>query len=121
MLEPGDRLELSHVVTCTVVFPPADFDGRTASDKSLVLRIEDRAARVLLMSDSAYSGEHWLLDNSRDLYASVVGSAGSPRIYPAPAISSKPSIRSPPLGLRPPTPLRAVSSAVGPRASSNKV
>ncbi len=72
LLEAGDQLQLGPQVTCTVLFPPSGFEGRTAADKSLVLRIADGSARVLLMSDSAFTGEHWLLDNSHDLRASVI-------------------------------------------------
>ncbi len=72
ILESGDQLQLSPQVACSVLFPPAGFEGRTAADKSLVLRIEDGPARVLLMSDSAFTGEHWLLDNGRDLRASII-------------------------------------------------
>jgi ComEC/Rec2-related protein len=72
ILESGDELQLSPQVTCSVLFPPAGFEGRTAADKSLVLRIEDGPTRVLLMSDSAFTGEHWLLDNIHDLHASAV-------------------------------------------------
>jgi ComEC/Rec2-related protein len=72
LLETGDQLQLGPQVTCTVLFPPSGFEGRTAADKSLVLRIADGSARVLLMSDSAFTGEHWLLDNSHDLRASAI-------------------------------------------------
>jgi ComEC/Rec2-related protein len=72
LLESGDQLQLTPLVTCSVLFPPSGFEGRTASDKSLILRIEEGSARVLLMSDSAFTGEHWLLDNTRDLDASIV-------------------------------------------------
>jgi len=76
LVESGDQLQLSPAVSCTVLFPPAGFAGRTAADKSLVLRIEDGKTRVLLMSDSAFTGEHWLLDNTRDLHSSVIVLAG---------------------------------------------
>jgi len=72
LVQPGDRVQLSPGVACAVLFPPAGFTGSSAADKSLVLRIEQGAARVLLMSDSAFAGEHWLLDNTHDLHASVV-------------------------------------------------
>jgi len=72
LLESGDQLQLSPAVTCAILFPPAGFEGRTAADKSLVLRIADGPASVLLMSDSAFTGEHWLLENIHDLRASVV-------------------------------------------------
>lgn len=72
LLETGDQLQLGPAVTCSVLFPPAGFAARTAADKSLILRVEDGASRVLLMSDSGFTGEHWLLDNCRDLRASVL-------------------------------------------------
>jgi competence protein ComEC len=72
LVEAGDQLQLSPAITCAVLYPPAGFEGRTAADKSLVLRIQDGASRVLLMADSAFTGEHWLLDNTRDLRASVI-------------------------------------------------
>ena len=72
VVESGDQLQLGPAVTCTVLFPPASFEGSSASDKSLVLRIQEGATRILLMSDSAFTGEHWLIDNSRDLRASIV-------------------------------------------------
>ncbi len=72
IIETGDELHLSPAVTCSVLFPPAGFDGRTASDKSLILRVTDGSNRVLLLSDSGFTGEHWLLDHVHDLTASVV-------------------------------------------------
>jgi ComEC/Rec2-related protein len=72
ILESGDQFQLSPSATCAVLFPPAGLEARTAADKSLVLSIQDGTARVLLMSDSAFTGEHWLLDNKQDLRASVV-------------------------------------------------
>jgi competence protein ComEC len=72
IVETGDQLQISSAVNCSVLFPPAGFDGRTASDKSLVLQIQDGRERVLLMSDSAFTGEQWLLENDRDLRAAVV-------------------------------------------------
>jgi len=72
LVESGDQLQLSAQVACTVLYPPAGFEGRTAADKSLVLRIQDGASGVLLMSESAFIGEHWLLDNARGLKGSIV-------------------------------------------------
>lgn len=71
-LEAGDQVQLGPEVTCKVLFPPAGFEGGAAADKSLVLRIEDGASSVLLMSDSAFTGERWLMDHSRLLHSSVV-------------------------------------------------
>jgi ComEC/Rec2-related protein len=72
ILETGDQLALSPVAKCEVLFPPAGFAGRTAADKSLVLRITYGAESVLLMADSGYTGEHWLMDQGGAPRASVV-------------------------------------------------
>ena len=72
LVESGDQLQIGPTATCTVDYPPAGLDARTAADKSLVLRVQYGASRVLLMSDSAFTGEHWLLDNSHDLGAAAV-------------------------------------------------
>jgi competence protein ComEC len=71
-LEPGNELEIEPGVSCTVLYPPAGLAVSTAADKSLVLRIEDGAKRVLLMADSGFSGEHWLMDHSQEVRADVV-------------------------------------------------
>ncbi len=89
-----------------MLFPPAGFQAGTAADKSLVLRIQDGAARVLLMSDSAFTGEHWLLDNTHDLHASVVVIDGQSAdlagtsefisaVHPVAAIRGEPSFFGP--------------------------
>jgi ComEC/Rec2-related protein len=72
ILESGDQFPLAPGVECSVLYPPAGLEVSTAADKSLVLSIEAGGARVLLMSDSGFAGEHWLLDQSRDLRGSVV-------------------------------------------------
>jgi ComEC/Rec2-related protein len=106
LLDSGDKLQLSPQVTCSILFPPAGFEGRTAADKSLILRIEDGPARVLLMSDSAFTGEHWLLDNTHDLRASVIVIDGqSPdlagtdafigAVHPVAAIRGEPAFMAP--------------------------
>jgi ComEC/Rec2-related protein len=68
----GGKFQISSGVTCTVLFPPADFDGGSAADKSLALRIQAGSGGVLLMSNSAFTGEHWLMDHTSNLRASVV-------------------------------------------------
>jgi ComEC/Rec2-related protein len=72
IVESGDQLQLGPVVQCSILFPPAGLDASTATAKSLVLRIEYGTTRVLLMSDSGFTGEHWLLDHTHDLSASVL-------------------------------------------------
>jgi competence protein ComEC len=72
IVETGDRFQLSSVTTCDVLFPPAGYNGRTAADKSLVLRIANGDQSVLLMSESGYTGEHWLLDQGKLAHASIV-------------------------------------------------
>jgi competence protein ComEC len=72
ILETGDQMELSPVATCDVLYPPAGLTGGPAADKSLALRIQDGKTRILLMSDSGFAGEHWLLDHGGDLRAAIV-------------------------------------------------
>ena len=72
ILEPGEELELSAAARCEVLFPPVDFQGRTASDKSLVLRVQEGRESVLLMGESGYAGEHWLLDHRAVANGTVV-------------------------------------------------
>ncbi len=71
-LETGNELQISPGVSCDVLFPPEAFDAGRSADKSLALRIREGSQSVLLMSDSGFTGEHWLLDHSRDLEASVL-------------------------------------------------
>jgi competence protein ComEC len=72
ILETGDQLGMSPAAKCEVLFPPAGFAGRTAADKSLVFRITYGNQSVLLMADSGYTGEHWLMDQGSPPRASVV-------------------------------------------------
>jgi competence protein ComEC len=72
ILETGDRFQLSAVAGCEVLYPPAGFAGRTAADKSLVLRVVDGGEAVLLMADSGYTGERWLLDKGHAPRGSIV-------------------------------------------------
>jgi ComEC/Rec2-related protein len=72
ILETGDELALGPLAKCEVLYPPAGFVARTAADKSLVLRITDGDESVLLMADSGYTGEHWLLDQRKTARAAVV-------------------------------------------------
>jgi len=71
-VETGDQLQIGPGVNCTVLFPPAGFVASAAADKSLVLRIDHGGTRVLLMSDSGFTGEHWLMEHAQDIRASIV-------------------------------------------------
>jgi len=71
-VEPGNEMEIGPGVSCTVLYPPAGLAVNTAADKSLVLRIEYGATRVLLMADSGFTGEHWLIDHAQDVRSDVV-------------------------------------------------
>jgi beta-lactamase superfamily II metal-dependent hydrolase len=44
----------------------------TSDDKALVLQFAYGARRVLLMSDSGFTTEHWLLENEPDLRSDIV-------------------------------------------------
>ena len=71
-LKSGDQFGLSSTVACKVLFPPVPFKTGKAADKSLVLRIDNGQSRILLMSESGFTGEHWLLDHKPDFKSSVV-------------------------------------------------
>jgi len=72
LVEAGDEIEMGDRIRCEVLYPPAGFQGRTAADKSLILRLDYAGRRVLLMSDSAFAGERWLMENGNDFRADVV-------------------------------------------------
>lgn len=106
LLESGDQFQITPSLLCTVLYPPAGLNARTAGDKSLVLRLDTGSARILLMSESAYTGEQWLIENSRDLHATVavfggqsddlVGSAEFLRaLHPIAAIRGAPHFAAP--------------------------
>jgi hypothetical protein len=54
------------------LFPPSNFVAARATEKSLVLRIDAGGQRVLLMSESGFTGEQWLLDHPNDLKTSII-------------------------------------------------
>ncbi|HEX4085687.1 MAG TPA: ComEC/Rec2 family competence protein [Chthoniobacteraceae bacterium] len=68
----GDPIPMGGAATCTVLFPPANFQASAAADKSLVLRIDCGKTGVLLMSESAFTGARWLLEHRKTLRASIV-------------------------------------------------
>jgi competence protein ComEC len=65
------------VLTCgdaavRVLYPAAGMTRSTSDDKALVIRIECEGQRILLMSDSGFSTESWLIENEPDLRADVL-------------------------------------------------
>jgi competence protein ComEC len=72
LVESGDEVEMGDDVRCEVLYPPAGYQARTAADKSLILLLEHAGRRILLMSDSAFTGEQWLMDNAKDYRADIV-------------------------------------------------
>ena len=62
----GDVFPLSENVSARVLYPPSKIDARVADDKTLVLQITACGTRVLLMSDSGFFTERWLLDHERE-------------------------------------------------------
>lgn len=55
-----------------ILYPVPGMARATADDKALVIRIECEGLRLLLMSDSGFATETWLLDNESDLRADVL-------------------------------------------------
>ena len=68
----GDLLHLSPGVTARVLFPPAGLRRTVADDRALVLQLACVGRRVLLMSDSGFTTERWLLENEPDLRSDVL-------------------------------------------------
>jgi competence protein ComEC len=70
-LQRGDSLALGDT-KLTVLFPPARLARNASDDKALVLMIECEGRRILLMSDSGFPTEKWLIENGADLKADVM-------------------------------------------------
>jgi beta-lactamase superfamily II metal-dependent hydrolase len=68
----GDWLRVSPSASMRVLFPPAGIQRATADDKALVVQLESAGTRVLLMSDSGFRTEQWLLENEPDLRSDIV-------------------------------------------------
>jgi len=72
LCQRGDRLRISASTSLRVLFPPAGIQRTTADDKALVVQLEAAGTRVLLMSDSGFRTEQWLLENEPDLRSDIV-------------------------------------------------
>jgi ComEC/Rec2-related protein len=72
ILQRGDSLQLGPTLRADVLFPPAGLVRGAADDKAFVLRFDDGHTRVLLVSDSGFPTEQWLLENEPDLRAEVI-------------------------------------------------
>ena len=87
----GDELTLSREVTGRILFPPHDFQAKSADDQALVVQLVIAGnSRVLLMSDSGDTTERSLLGSGRDLRSDIIikgqhhsGTSGSPEFLDA--------------------------------------
>ena len=70
--ERGDVLQLSPGTTMRVLYPPAGIEARVADDEAIVLQIQTRGARLLLMSGAGFLTERWLLENEPDLRSDIL-------------------------------------------------
>ncbi|MES2709757.1 MAG: ComEC/Rec2 family competence protein [Verrucomicrobiota bacterium] len=68
----GRTLVLDDKTTLEVLFPPASWQAPVADDHALVLRLECRGWRVLMMSDAGFVTEKALLASGMDLRADVL-------------------------------------------------
>ncbi len=68
----GDSFDLGAGTTMRVLYPVAGLRRAVADDKALVLLLESHGRRILLMSDSGFATEQWLLENGTDLRADVL-------------------------------------------------
>jgi competence protein ComEC len=67
----GDELTCGEAII-HVLYPAKGMARSTSDDKALVLRVECGGVRILLMSDSGFSTETWLIENEPDLRADVL-------------------------------------------------
>ncbi|MEY2481786.1 MAG: competence protein ComEC [Verrucomicrobiota bacterium] len=69
----GDELSLARDIKARVLFPPRDFHSDAADDQTLVVQLVVSGKPVsLLMSDSGYPTENFLLERYSDLRADLV-------------------------------------------------
>jgi competence protein ComEC len=68
----GDVFHLNDVTSVQVLYPPTDLKRSNADDKALVLRVETAAVRTLLMADSGFATEQWLIEHEPNLHADVI-------------------------------------------------
>jgi ComEC/Rec2-related protein len=67
----GDSFTLGQA-RIEVLFPPTGWQQNLADDKAIVLRVECEGRRILLMSDSGFAAENWLVHHEPDLRADVL-------------------------------------------------
>lgn len=72
VLAAGDSLQLDGETRLEVLFPPASWTASVADDMALVLRLECRGWRLLMMGDAGFVTEKALLASGQDLRADVL-------------------------------------------------
>jgi len=72
ILERGTVLPMGAHAHAEVLFPPPGWTARVADDQCLVLRITAGGKRFLLMADSGFRTEQWLMEHEEDLAADVL-------------------------------------------------
>lgn len=60
----GETFDLAPTASVEILYPPADSPTQRADDKALVLRVTVGAFRALLLSDSGWPTETWLLQHA---------------------------------------------------------
>ncbi len=91
LLSAGSESRLSESVETRVLFPPENFQAKTADDQTLVLQLLiAKQTRVLLLSDSGTATEERLLHSGIDLRSDIIikgqhhsGTSGSPEFIDA--------------------------------------
>ncbi len=72
ILRRGEAVSLGADCHLEVLFPPAGYTRSLADDKAVIVRLHAGGTRVLLMSDSGFATENWLMENESDLHADVL-------------------------------------------------
>ena len=70
--EAGDFLQISKETNVRFLYPPAGLHVRVLDDKAMVLQIITNKFRILLMSNTGFLAECWLLEHERDLKSDLL-------------------------------------------------
>ncbi len=72
IVQRGDSWNIGKRGEIRVLYPPPDIDRRYADDESLVMMLHAVGWRILLLNDSGFLTEQWLIENEPDLRADFI-------------------------------------------------
>jgi competence protein ComEC len=68
----GETVPLGRDTTLEILFPPAGWTSSQADDACLVMRLEHAGRRALVVGDSGFLAESWLLEHHADLKCDIL-------------------------------------------------